>query len=236
MAGHVVSREFLEDLGEALIAAAPQAERERFGPPIREGFNNLTHELQHVLTALQNTLLRGKYLNGVGKTEWADLTWKDSSMVDKTHLINSADFVFTPAASIGNYVTAKTALEAGVNSKVLDCSDAHELSSSSQKDRVGNCWTWLKLVPTFQGLKQIAQEFDQRVFVGKEPEQKRRLRGNFRVLTARDVRQRVFKSKDARLTHDGYPAPTGKCGEFSSCGGNRYSERSGAHLLHHSTS
>ena len=59
--------------------------------------------------------------------------------------------------------------EANVLDKLLDCSDAHAFSNSENKDRIGQCFTWIKADPTFQGLLQSVTEFDQRVFVGDRP-------------------------------------------------------------------
>ncbi|MEM5640438.1 hypothetical protein AAHH71_26200 [Bacillus toyonensis] len=56
-----------------------------------------------------------------------------------------------------------------MNSRLLDCSDAHRFSDSENKDRLGKCFTWFKCDPTFDGLKQIRHEFDSRVFVGDMP-------------------------------------------------------------------
>ncbi len=68
------------------------------------------------------------------------------------------------------YAAARKKLsENKVNDLLLDCSDAHNYSISQDKDRIGNCFTWIKADPTFDGLRQALTEFNQRVFVGDTP-------------------------------------------------------------------
>ncbi|WP_374188134.1 TrlF family AAA-like ATPase [Hoylesella saccharolytica] len=54
--------------------------------------------------------------------------------------------------------------EQGVNDLLLDCSDAHSFADQIElKDRLGNCKTWIKADTTFEGLKQILFEPEDRV-------------------------------------------------------------------------
>ena len=55
---------------------------------------------------------------------------------------------------------------------VIRTSDAKDSSS------VGSIFTWIKADPTFEGLKQILYEPEERVFLGKEPEILQRVREN----------------------------------------------------------
>lgn len=52
---------------------------------------------------------------------------------------------------------------------MLDCSDAHNNIDSTDKDRIGNCNTWIKADATFEGLKQILIE-NERVSIEQIPE------------------------------------------------------------------
>jgi ABC-type lipoprotein export system ATPase subunit len=58
---------------------------------------------------------------------------------------------------------------AGVNDRLLDCSDAHHYSSSQEKDRIGNCATWICADPTLAGLKHALWEYRARVYIGEKP-------------------------------------------------------------------
>jgi ABC-type lipoprotein export system ATPase subunit len=166
----VITRASIEELGRSIIESTPEGKRADFGSPLIEGFNNLNVSAERLRDALQNEALRGKFVVAVGKTEWADVAWNDHTVADKKTVINEASLVFTAAASPGDHAKARAKLIAeGVNAKLLDCSDAHWPSGSDDKDRVGNCFTWIKADRTFAGLLQAIEEFDDRVFVGDVP-------------------------------------------------------------------
>lgn len=168
--GGVLTRENLIALGEAVISSMPEADRAKAPSPLKAGFNNLNISYDDLKDALVNPHLAGKHLIAIGKSEWDSLRWNDHTIADKKTVINEANLVFTAAANPEAYVRARNALRgANVNAKLLDCSDAHSLSSAKVKDRIGNCFTWIKADSTFQGLLQAIQEFDDRVFVGDDP-------------------------------------------------------------------
>ena len=166
----VITRTSIQALGQAIIETVPEDRRGEFGSSLMEGFNNLNVSAEGVLMALENDALRGRFVVAVGKTEWENLKWNDHTIAEKKTLINSAHLVFTAAATPENYEKGRAKLrEYGVNDRLLDCSDAHWLSSSSDKDRIGHCFTWIKADCTFGGLLQAIQEFDDRVYVGDNP-------------------------------------------------------------------
>lgn len=174
--GGVVTKENLEDLGRRIIESVPEGQKHNYGSPLKEGFNNLNLELSQIITILDNATqyFKGKYLTAIGKTEWDEFKWDDTSIAEKKTIINQADIVFTAAESIEKFNSAKVKLqEQNVNSLLLDCSDAHSFSDSSTKDRLGNCKTWIKADPTFEGLKQILFEPEDRVRIcDSKPEYK----------------------------------------------------------------
>lgn len=175
----VPTRKTLTDLGQMIIDAAPVERKAQYGSPLSEGFNNFNATLDNVQKALGSTYFEGRYLTAVGKTEWDDVRWSDASIAEKRTIINHVDIVFTAAESAAAFHKARTALaEANVNRKLLDCSDAHELSTSAIKDRVGNCFSWIKADTTFAGLQHAIKEYDKRVFVGDVPDKMMRVRSN----------------------------------------------------------
>ncbi len=166
----VIDRHSLQDLGTKIIGSVPPEERKHYAAPLIEGFNNLTVSLEQVQKALRADYFKGRTPTAVGKSEWAAIKWQDGSIADKKNLINSADMVFVAAETETAYQTARQSLQvAKVNARLLDCSDAHDFSGSHDKDRIGNCLTWIKADPTFAGLKHALREFDSRVFVGSRP-------------------------------------------------------------------
>jgi ABC-type lipoprotein export system ATPase subunit len=150
--------------------AIPQDQLSKYGSDIVEGFNNLNVKEEQILNSLKKDCFEGKYLIAIGKTEWADLKWSESSIATKKTIINNADIVFTSSETVEAFYKSKRQLNAqGVNDFLLDCSDAHYLSTATDKDRIGKCFTWLKADPTFDGLKQVINEPVERVFIGDEP-------------------------------------------------------------------
>ena len=168
--GGVITRENLIKLGEAVIASLPRENQATAPTPLKAGFNNLNVSYEGLKEALNNPLLKNKHIVAIGKSEWDTLRWNDNTIADKKTVINEADLVFTAAANPQAYSKARSALVAGnVNDKLLDCSDAHSLSTSTVKDRIGNCFTWIKADATFDGLLQAIHEFDDRIYVGDNP-------------------------------------------------------------------
>lgn len=173
------TRASLEDLGNKIISSVPIEKRDQFRTPLIEGFSNITFKLDGILASLDSHYFRGRYVTALGKTEWADIKWTDHSIADKKNLINSADLVFVAASDPGAWERAQKALEgSAVNSRLLDCSDAHHFSDSSEKDRIGNCFTWVKADTTFEGLQHAIKGYKDRVFVGDLPDKLRRVHMN----------------------------------------------------------
>jgi len=165
----VPNRQGLEDLGRQIIDSAPEDERPKFGPPLVVGFNNLCLSLESIQGLLNSTYFKGKAITAVGKTEWADIKWNNQSIADKKTIINSAHLVFISCSAPDHWRKSKAALtKAGVNDRLLDCSDAHTFGEANIKDRVGKCFTWIKADPTFEGLRQAVVEFEGRVSVSQE--------------------------------------------------------------------
>jgi ABC-type lipoprotein export system ATPase subunit len=175
----VITRDSLTELGQMIIDSAPPDRKADYASPLQEGFNNLCVSLEKVTEALDKHYLAGKYLIAVGKTEWDNLKWDDQSIAEKRNIINQADLVFTASANPTAYDAARRKLtDSNVRNTLLDCSDAHALSNSADKDRVGNCFTWIKADATFNGLLHALTEFEDRVYVGDAPPKRLLVEGN----------------------------------------------------------
>lgn len=165
--GGVISMDSIKNLGERIINSVPEDKRKHYGSPLREGFNNLNLETSVIKNALSNAnqIFEGKFITAIGKTEWEDFKWNDNSIAEKKSIINDVDIVFTAAENVEAYNKSKEKLhEQGVNDLLLDCSDAHSFADQIElKDRLGNCKTWIKADTTFEGLKQILFEPEDRV-------------------------------------------------------------------------
>ncbi|WP_405395601.1 TrlF family AAA-like ATPase [Maribacter sp. Asnod2-G09] len=159
-----ITKESVQELGAKIKTTVPPEQLHKYGTDLTEGFNNLNVKEEKIFEALQKDCFKGKYLIAIGKTEWGDLKWTDASIATKKSIINKADIVFTASESIEAFHKAKSQLTAQqVNDILLDCSDSHYLSTETDKDRIGNCFTWIKADPTFEGLVQILYEPNERI-------------------------------------------------------------------------
>lgn len=166
----VITRGSLEELGKLIISSVPDDEKKNYQQPLIEGFNNLNFSFEHVQECLGTEILKGKFITAVGKTEWADIKWGESSIAEKKNIINSVDCVFVSAYTYEEFLRSQESLTASnVNDKLLDCSDAHYYSDSKEKDRIGKCFSWVKADTSFEGLRQALLQYDERVFIGDIP-------------------------------------------------------------------
>lgn len=173
----VVSRQSLGDFGRAIKASVPSGVVSTLGSDLQAGFNNLVVSLETVSQALDSSYFRNRTLLALGKTEWADIKWQEGAIASKKNLVNIASFLFTAFADAGAWSSQRAQLsDSKVNDRLLDCSDAHTWSDSGEKDRIGNCATWVRAEPTFSGLLHALAEFDSRVYVGAEPDDLARAR------------------------------------------------------------
>ncbi|HAJ33194.1 MAG TPA: hypothetical protein DCK79_07450 [Candidatus Atribacteria bacterium] len=164
-----ITEDSLIELGKKIKASIPPKESSKYGSDLEEGFNNLNVDENKIFELLQRDCFKDKYLIAIGKTEWSDLKWTDSSIATKKTIINKAHIVFTAAESVEIWRKSKEKLtQEQVNDLLLDCSDAHYFSNSKEKERIGNCFTWIKADPTFEGLKQIIYEPELRVGIQEE--------------------------------------------------------------------
>ena len=180
--GGVITRETLIDLGNHIIENTPIDKRTNTSP-IEVGFNNLNFELSDIINLLgegekPNTFLKDKYFKAIGKAEWGDFRWEQSPL-EKKSIINSTHFVFSASPTVEMALAGKESLiEQGVNCRLLHCSDSHSFakdSNNTSSKELGHCFTWIKAQPTFEGLKQIIYEPDERVKIQNEKPESEKL-------------------------------------------------------------
>jgi ABC-type lipoprotein export system ATPase subunit len=168
----------LEDFGKKIKEDTPEDKRPTDSDK-QIGFNNFTILLDKVTELLSKKLFENKFLRIIGQTEWNDFRW-DGSPADKKALINNVHFIFSASPTIENALKSIDSLtNQSVNNRLLHCSDAHEFYKDTYSSKVlGHCYTWIKANTTFDGLKQVIHEYDERVFIGEEPEVLKRVREN----------------------------------------------------------
>lgn len=167
--GDIGSEEGLIELGRAVIEATPKAKRTQESP-LRVGFRSAAVDGELVRELLQQSVFRNQTLTAIGVGEWAQMRWEGAGALQKRDAINRADFVFTAASSPIKYQDKRADLrKQDVNERLIDASDAHYYATSSEPNRLGNSFTWIKADPTLRGLRRALQRFDDRVFVGSKP-------------------------------------------------------------------
>ena len=170
----VISEESLKLLGrlikeQSLDNASLQAESDW-----DVGFKNFNVDYQQLKSILEFTSFRDKFITAIGKAEWEQFKWDGGGAGEKRTIINEADLVFTAAESVSACEASRKSLIAQkVNARLLDCSDAHYFSGSKQPNRIGNCFTWVKTEPTFDGVRQILFEPDERIAISETIPDKR---------------------------------------------------------------
>lgn len=163
--------EGLTEFGRRIRASTPDSIRHTLArSDLKLGFNNLVLPFAAIQDQLQLSAFRDRSILAVGKTEWQSIQWNSKSIAIKKHIVNSSSLIFTAAPDLATYHKGREQLKkAGLKDHLIDCSDAHTFSSSTDKDRIGNNMTWINADPTFEGLLHAITEFDDRVFVGELP-------------------------------------------------------------------
>ncbi len=161
----IATKEYLAELGRKIKESSSVSIN---NSDLKVGFWNINFDYKDVLDKV-NGYFKGKCLTAVGKTEWEVMRW-DGSAADKKSTINKATFSFISLEKPEHYQKHCNKLdEVKVRNFLLDCSDAHSYSEkTTEKDRIGNSFTWLKADLTFEGLKQVAND-KSRIFIGDTP-------------------------------------------------------------------
>lgn len=165
-----ISKEGLSELGRQIKSTVPETEENKYESDFIEGFNNLNIQLSDVKKAMNKTFFERATLLVIGKTEWGQIRWS-GTVADKKHILQSADFIFNSYNEVDKAVLDSQKLrENNVQSRILDCSDAHNFSNSSDREPncLGKCCTWLKGAPCFETLRQAIFSYDTRVRISKE--------------------------------------------------------------------
>jgi len=164
----IISEQSFQELGKQVKAQSPANTTLQAKSDWDVGFDNFNVDYEKLKEILNYTPFQGKVVTAIGKSEWESYRWDGGGAADKRTIINQTDIVFLAVDSIDQYDRAQQSLiSQNVNALLLDCSDAHYFSGSTQKDRIGNCFTWIKAEATFDGLKQILFEPETRISVSE---------------------------------------------------------------------
>lgn len=134
-------------------------------------FKNITVRLKQVQELLRKDLFKGKFLFVLSGGEWADIDWNQAYLTKKNFL-QVAHILETGSSDTINWALGKKDLskkdfkkEFGSLKPSIFGSDAHRLDKICKPHEDKFCW--IKADPTFEGLKQIVYEPEERVRIQK---------------------------------------------------------------------
>jgi hypothetical protein len=142
--GCVGTRDGIQSLGEAVRQATPSSKRSGHSA-LQVGFANVAIDFEKVLIAIEDSVFHDRVVTAIGAGEWDQMRWQGAGTAQKRNAIERADFVFTAAQTVDQYHRHRKRLrDAGVNSRLIDSSDAHHFLESTQPNRLGQGHTWIK--------------------------------------------------------------------------------------------
>jgi ABC-type uncharacterized transport system ATPase component len=134
---------------------------------------NITVLLKQVQELLRKDLFKGKFLFILSGHEWADIDWNQAYLTKKNFL-QTAHILETGSSDTINWALGRKDLprdqfieEFGTLKPCTFGSDAHCLDKICKPE--GDKFCWIKADPTFEGLKQVTHEPEERVYIGKSP-------------------------------------------------------------------
>jgi len=163
----LVDKDSLTRLGQLVYDCTPEGTQKPSESKLKIGFNNISFSLENVESLLaNNTAFKGEFLTAVGLREWDEFQW-DGSPAEKRNLINGVDLIFSasPTSEKAKQHVAKFKAN-GVRHRVIHSSDAHKLAKdtdNTEPKELGHCYTWIKADTTFDGLRQVLYDYEDRV-------------------------------------------------------------------------
>ncbi|PJB55197.1 MAG: hypothetical protein CO098_17610 [Bacteroidetes bacterium CG_4_9_14_3_um_filter_41_19] len=156
------------------------------GNDLKNGFSNLIPPTKEVFKLLESPTWRDKTFLFLGYKEWSNLEKNQQLKPLKEDLYKRVDAFFT--SNLVTWGKSRNWLNEYGNKPLLYSGDIHDFTflDTVTKSESGEylppenykCNTWIKADPTFEGLKQIIYESDDRVFIGTKPEVLERVQNN----------------------------------------------------------
>ena len=153
---------------------------------LKRGFSDLIPSTERVFELLKSNAWNDKTFLFLGYKEWSNLEKNNQLKPLKQDLYEKVNAFL--GSNIDTFNKSQEWLNEFGNKKLLHSLDIHSFNQldTAEKNGDGNylssrnykCCTWIKADPTFEGLKQIIYEPEERVFIGEEPELLKRVREN----------------------------------------------------------
>lgn len=166
-------RENIESIGKILRNQHKQFQRS----PYYVGCMSITVSLDKIVEVLQSkkSLFDGKYLLVLGEAEWALIDWKRQDHLTRKNILVRSHAIFSSNENTRTWALGKSKEytspeefieEFGAVKPCIHGSDAHcfERLCKPAEDR----FCWIKAGPSFEGLKQITYEPEERIIIQSE--------------------------------------------------------------------
>ena len=134
---------------------------------------NITVSLEQIQKLLRKDLFKNKFLLVLSGGEWSDIDWNQAYLTKKNFL-QTAHILETGSSDTIRWALGRKDLsrenftkEFGSLKPCIYGSDAHCLERICKSEDDKFCW--IKADPTFEGLKQIIYEPEERVYIGISP-------------------------------------------------------------------
>jgi hypothetical protein len=134
---------------------------------------NISVSLEQIQELLRKDLFKNKFLLVLSGGEWSDIDWNQAYLTKKNFL-QTAHILETGSLDTINWALGKKDLsresfikEFGSLKPCIYGSDAHCLDKICRPEDDKFCW--IKADPSFEGLKQVIYEPEERVYIGNSP-------------------------------------------------------------------
>lgn len=134
------------------------------------GCKNITVSKDQIIKVLEEkkSIFAGKYISILSAAEWSIINWDGGGHLTKKEILVGSDAIFSSNPSTIEWALGKKEdshgdfiSEFGGLKPCLHGSDAHSFDKICQPDE--NRFCWIKADPTFEGLKQILYEPEERI-------------------------------------------------------------------------
>lgn len=145
------------------------------GDPYKVGCQSIYVSLEDIHNVLNSrpSLFADKYMLIMAGNDWDELSWDGRSRLLKTNLLRDCHAVFSSSPSTIDWMLGKKDVDINSFKEIfgnlkpcLHGSDTHAFYNFCKPDEDRFCW--IKANPTFEGLKQVLYEPEDRLRIQKE--------------------------------------------------------------------
>lgn len=126
---------------------------------LKDGFNNIVPNTEQVIEYVNSETWRDRTFIFIGYKEWSNLDKKQQLKPFKENIFEKADAFFT-ASKTDNIENKERVIQQFGNKAIIHSNDIHNFNLFNENYY---CFTWIKAEHTFEGLKQILFEQNERL-------------------------------------------------------------------------